>query len=59
LWHSPLRAQREHQARHRLLQLWLTLRRYMMWNRETRRQVIDGKEHGQQGKGSAAGGNAK
>jgi hypothetical protein len=31
----------------------------MMWNRETRRQVIDGKEHGQQGKGSAAGGNAK
>jgi hypothetical protein len=33
--------------------------RYAMWNRDTRRQVIDGKEHGQQGKGTAAAGNSK
>lgn len=33
--------------------------RYAMWNRDTRRQVIAGKEHGQQGKGTAAAENSK
>jgi len=27
----------------------------MLWERSTRRQVIDGKEQGQQGKGSGSG----
>jgi hypothetical protein len=31
----------------------------MLWERSTRRQVIGGKELGQQGKGAAAAGNSK